>query len=123
MWSPLRDENGEVPLHIVAREHADVAEELGYHWGLDSQRIAALLGEPPDVFTRAFMRLRGVNAMSGAANDVAITRRLRFVFEEIEDRDDWDRVLTLALNRYPLDSKACMSEGSGAAAVTLPPSG
>jgi antitoxin component of MazEF toxin-antitoxin module len=122
VWSPDRDETGEIPVHILARENSQVVEELTRHWGLNEARIAALDYQPFTTFTTAFTRLHNLFA-SKSEKDIAVARRLRFVFEELEDYDDWDRVIALAVARYPLDSNDNMSAGIGASAVTLPPSG
>jgi antitoxin component of MazEF toxin-antitoxin module len=121
VWTPDRDENGDVPLATLVREHGDVIDELAGHWQLNQKEIVALDYVPFTHFSAAFRRLHGL--VRGNEKDLIVARRLRYVFEELEDIDDWDRVVALAVARYPFPSKDAMSAGNGAVATTVPPSG
>ena len=120
---PALDEEREVPIERLSKEHKPIVEELLYGWGISLERINEIDHQHSPVFIRAHQRMLSLQVRVDAPADLVVARRLRYIYMELLDRDDWERVITLACALYPLPSSDAMSAGSGADAATVPPSG
>jgi hypothetical protein len=121
------DENGELSIKRLAREHRTVVQQLSRSLGVDEMKIKALDPRAPLLFMKAVLHLSSIlEKPSPTPEDIVAARRVRYCFEYMEQPQDWERVSALAIATYPWpapESKADMSAGSGAEAATTPPSG
>lgn len=118
------DENGEVSLKALARDHRTAVQHLVRRFNLDETTMRALDPRTPAPFMRALMHLCGVlERKSLTPEDIVSARRVRYCIES-PDELDWKRVSAMAAAFYPWPAKSdAMSGGKGAVAETSPPSG
>lgn len=136
IYIPDLDDNGEIPVPRLVEQYPAMLRELMMEWGLDLEHINRIHHTPSARYMEAHRRMVMLPIESEPSN-VLVARRVAYIYMELLDCTDWDRVITLAIDRYPLpagapprgaapqgdESSDRMSAGSGADAVTLPPSG
>jgi hypothetical protein len=122
IYIPELDKDGEISLPLLRDQTSPIFLELATHWGLDLERINQIDCIASKHFVAAQVRWSTLRLAPGSV-ELVLARRLSFIYMELLDRTDWDRVIALALARYPFPSKDAMSAGNGAVATTVPPSG
>ncbi len=112
-------------LTTLIRDHVDVVMWC-IQWGLAPDDAVSVDPRMPDAtFRTVVVRLRRVLDGQPGPADVVVGRRLRFLWNEWHERAEWTKLVDEAIERYPWPEprSADMSTGSGADAVTAPPSG